>query len=75
MANKFDHADEVERLADAILLPCPFCGGEAELHLHSYYGECTKCGAEGPWNDDCAERAIIEWNTRSLSTGGNDGLS
>ena len=50
----------------AELLPCPFCGGEAEIHP-AYYGcyvECIDCDAstrvEGFESD-----AIEAWNTRT----------
>lgn len=48
------------------LLPCPFCGGEAEYGL-TVAGEevyCTKCKAAMP-RTTTKEQAIEAWNTRS----------
>ena len=55
------------------LLPCPFCGGEAELHcdLDIYAVICSKCGAWGAtvddWHegDNAAKDAIAAWNRRA----------
>ena len=48
------------------LKPCPFCGGEAELHgFHDLYWvvECVRCYASA--NDcDTEQDAIEAWNTR-----------
>jgi uncharacterized Zn finger protein len=60
------------------LLPCPFCGGEAEHSVgrHAdgkpwHYVECVDCGATGP-NSPYADHNIAviqfraeEWNARS----------
>ena len=48
------------------LMPCPFCGGEAELSGSHEYVQCLQCNAEGAYtdSDDRAERAITAWNTR-----------
>lgn len=54
----------------ADLLPCPFCGGEAQLSEGiSYYVFCPDCGAEGPWDDDSRDKAINGWNARPLIMG------
>lgn len=51
----------------ADLLPCPFCGGEAQLSEGiSYYVFCPDCGAEGPWDDDGRDKAVNGWNARYL---------
>jgi len=65
---------------DAQLLPCPFCGGEAEVH-HFASGECIKCaneacGVETALVDDGKSAAI--WNARSCGAqqpSGNAGAS
>lgn len=53
------------------LLPCPFCGGEAELYQHYPYMQrrvvsavhCKKCRANsGTWGRK--DKAIETWNTR-----------
>lgn len=54
------------------LLPCPFCGGEAEIesvewlepevNLHS--AKCKRCGAESAVRETKAE-AIAAWNMRA----------
>lgn len=57
------------------LLPCPFCGGEAQLGK-AYPGarnvSCADCGVALPWNckNDIAGNegelyAIAAWNTRT----------
>lgn len=48
------------------LLPCPFCGGEAEL---SYCGwvSCHNCGCDGPYTGDSPDEAAAAWNTRDYS--------
>ena len=51
--------------------PCPFCGGEAELHYSDlfkgqiyYWIGCTECGIEQGYSCNTAEEAIELWNTR-----------
>lgn len=49
------------------LLPCPFCGGEAEisLYLGNYGVACTECmGAIFPARGMTKGEAIKAWNTR-----------
>ena len=62
------------------LEPCPFCGGEAEMHIgaHNFDDckiQCVSCNAEGPLFDDgdspSAEAkainrssAVKHWNER-----------
>lgn len=58
------------------LLPCPFCGGEAKVHVtyETEFVTCTKCGCrtETTVGDYCDEgfmdgsQAIKKWNTRKL---------
>jgi len=53
------------------LLPCPFCGGEAELvdfDLDSCFVECRKCRASQPvlWPKSTSRQdAIAAWNRRA----------
>jgi Lar family restriction alleviation protein len=56
----------------AELLPCPFCGGEAERETFtgangvSYWVECRDCGVRIDIELTAAE-ADVAWNTRSDS--------
>ena len=48
---------------------CPFCGGQAEMVVYSYYNDdfvvrCTKCGATVPIWRETAEEAARQWNKR-----------
>lgn len=60
------------------LKPCPFCGGEAEMHQshdpdgpndHGYYIACGKCGASTNLRFSCGEDArpllMEQWNRRT----------
>ena len=60
------------------LLPCPFCGGKAELMTHYDLDPdieivaCTKCGARGPEYVHDGEMlivnpglAVVTWNKRA----------
>ena len=57
------------------LLPCPFCGGEAEIcHVtqlweprDSYWAKCGDCHTSGKHHKTEAE-AIQAWNTRAATT-------
>lgn len=47
------------------LKPCPFCGGEASLHIHDRYGvECDNCSMGLGCIKLTKEEAIQAWNTR-----------
>ena len=52
------------------LLPCPFCGGPAEVESKrcGWRVHCVEpgCCTAGPYPDDCTEaEAITAWNRRS----------
>lgn len=52
------------------LLPCPFCGGPAEVESKrcGWRVHCIKpsCYTAGPYPDDCTEaEAITRWNQRT----------
>ena len=54
-------------MCDKELLPCPFCGGEAELfdypEMKAYCVACLECGVETLIYSS-KEKAIKAWNTR-----------
>ena len=53
-----------------VLLPCPFCGGKAEIaQSESSFIRCRKCGIESPFFDTGDEevnnrKAAQFWNRR-----------
>jgi hypothetical protein len=51
------------------LLPCPFCGGEAQIHENSYdafWALCDGCGlATSETGVATREEASLRWNTRA----------
>lgn len=53
------------------LLPCPFCGGDAEMCTHDVTGinwmRCTKCGASNRASLS-ANEALAAWNVRTGQT-------
>ena len=54
------------------LLPCPFCGGEAEAHVYGATGQWgvkCPCGAETNRIVYTEDEAIEVWNRRSESAG------
>lgn len=53
-----------QKLAD--LLPCPFCGGRAEIvdELLTFHSMCTLCGATGSVSS-YLNGALDSWNRRS----------
>lgn len=73
------HTESPELATDAELLPCPFCGGQAEM-AHSYVGSpryehatrirCDGCDIELIGRDynlkkNAEEKAIAAWNRRA----------
>lgn len=53
-----------------VLLPCPFCGGVAEIISErcGYRSICNarECWTRGPWPTDCTEEeAAAAWNKRA----------
>lgn len=50
------------------LLPCPFCGGEADIKIHHrpYHviGTCLSCGSQGVRKQSIREAQYC-WNTRT----------
>jgi hypothetical protein len=70
-----------EPLWDDELLPCPFCGSEAEIQWESTQGmvSCTneECYATSTWfsSDDASEvmeHIVPRWNRRMGEEDGND---
>ena len=49
-------------MSETKLLPCPFCGGEAEVCGY-YFIQCTKCGSSTLTHTNI-EKAIQAWNNR-----------
>ena len=48
------------------LEPCPFCGGEADYHIHERIGvECLACGAGFATVFGSREEAAEAWNRRA----------
>ena len=55
----------------AALLPCPFCGGEAELRewdwpYERFQVRCSVCKTAAKTRLSTREKAIAAWNTRQL---------
>ena len=57
------------------LLPCPFCGGKARLHVNDPQADdrkhnrvhCDNCGADGPHDTWFTLEGVTEmWNKRSV---------
>ena len=57
-------------MPETTLLPCPFCGGRAELlsaelrETHDAMIECSRCETTGPTTETDVE-AIAAWNRRA----------
>ena len=66
-----DIASQNEVSEKGKLLPCPFCGGKAELHNFStifgtaLYVRCERCWAKIVLYGD-REKIIREWNRRHM---------
>lgn len=57
----------------ATLLPCPFCGGVAEIENQehgarelAYFAVCHSCACEGPWTKGPTSAAAL-WNRRDTA--------
>lgn len=53
------------------LLPCPFCGGQAEMRessTHDFYVKCKDCGAATRRNHENRNGAVMDWNARAERT-------
>lgn len=64
-------SEKVEAQASEIslLLPCPFCGGEADLcsGMHEWWVKCTSCDASTQMQGMGKRDAAMElWNTRTF---------
>ena len=57
----------MSNVVKAALLPCPFCGGQAQLRAGGplmYYVDCGGCSAA---DGDCGyDHIVTKWNTRPL---------
>jgi hypothetical protein len=64
----------MDKCAETTLLPCPFCGGEAELSnvCGMYFVACRGCRANNSlkccactYGDKTPDEAIAAWNRRA----------
>jgi len=61
--------DTVPSVDDVVLLPCPFCGGEAvyESRVVVFHSEkrfrCKGCGVRAPWSPETPD-IYRHWNKR-----------
>lgn len=53
------------------LLPCPFCGGDAQVvpAYGTFYVECITCYASAGLPEEDEENAIEQWNGRTPPSG------
>lgn len=53
------------------LLPCPFCGGAADMKYFNYscqyYAECSNWKCNGKSHRLSPEEAAAQWNTRAVN--------
>lgn len=73
MPEKFVKASELKNTSDEIkLLPCPFCGGEAQIvravhfgNIKNFFATCLVCGVETPRTSRTMAHAAEAWNRRT----------
>ena len=55
-------------LTGAMLMPCPFCGGDAKLdhltEIDDYFVSCSRCEV-GQIANYCSDEAVRRWNWRT----------
>lgn len=66
-----DQEAQKECTEKGIILPCPFCGGEAKIVINENFNykfvcfaSCTNCGVETPRYFNTKEKVIETWNKR-----------
>lgn len=54
-------------MSETKLLPCPFCGGDAEYVCSNDgdYIECTRCGLGTTRHEQGSVNSVQRWNTRN----------
>lgn len=61
---------EAEASGAGELLPCPFCGGEAELRTNGMWRVVCPTCKSGVGSHDLPQHAIAAWNRRATPSGG-----
>lgn len=66
-------------LANCKMLPCPFCGGEAKVHVCNivegnakwteYFIDCCECNSSNGLRSKKLKEVKRKWNTRYLPAG------